>query len=124
MAHVDYFLKIDGIEGEAPDAKHKNEIHLDSFHWGESNSASMATGCRGGAGEGGGARPRRTAPGGTERPRSDEAVPGVQWASCDRLRRVSERRASLERRLPRMFAQPAARMDLLPVLRARYGSTQ
>ena len=25
---VDYFLKIDGIEGESKDAKHKNEIEL------------------------------------------------------------------------------------------------
>ena len=51
MAHVDYFLKIDGIEGESPDAKHKNEIHLDSFSWGESNSGSMAHGGGGGAGK-------------------------------------------------------------------------
>ena len=51
MAHVDYFLKIDGIEGEAPDAKHKNEIHLDSFSWGESNAGSMAHGGGGGAGK-------------------------------------------------------------------------
>ena len=51
MAIVDYFLKIDGIEGEAPDAKHKNEIHLDSFSWGESNAGSMAHGGGGGAGK-------------------------------------------------------------------------
>jgi type VI secretion system secreted protein Hcp len=32
---VDYFLKIEGIEGESKDAKHKNEIELESFSWGE-----------------------------------------------------------------------------------------
>ena len=51
MAAVDYFLKIDGIEGESPDAKHKNEIHLDSFSWGESNAGTMAHGGGGGAGK-------------------------------------------------------------------------
>jgi type VI secretion system secreted protein Hcp len=45
---VDYFLKIDGIEGESRDAKHKNEIELESFGWGE----SLATGT---PGRGGGA---------------------------------------------------------------------
>ena len=51
MAHVDYFLKIDGIEGESPDAKHKNEIHLDSWSWGESNQGTMAHSGGGGAGK-------------------------------------------------------------------------
>lgn len=36
MALVDYFLKIDGIEGESTDSKHKNEIQVESFSWGES----------------------------------------------------------------------------------------
>ena len=31
---VDYFLKIDGIEGESQDAKHKGEIEVESFGWG------------------------------------------------------------------------------------------
>lgn len=31
MAQVDYFLKIDGIEGESTDAKHKNEIDVVSW---------------------------------------------------------------------------------------------
>ena len=35
MAAVDYFLKIDGIEGEAEDAKHGKEIELHSWSWGE-----------------------------------------------------------------------------------------
>jgi type VI secretion system secreted protein Hcp len=33
---VDYFLKIDGIDGESTDAKHKNEIEVLSWTWGES----------------------------------------------------------------------------------------
>jgi type VI secretion system secreted protein Hcp len=32
----DYFLKIDGIDGESRDAKHKNEIEVLSWSWGES----------------------------------------------------------------------------------------
>lgn len=31
MSHVDYFLKIDGIPGEAQDARHKGEIQLESW---------------------------------------------------------------------------------------------
>ncbi len=34
MAAIDYFLKIDGIDGESQDDKHKNEIDLDSWSWG------------------------------------------------------------------------------------------
>lgn len=48
---VDYFLKIDGIEGESGDAKHKNEIDIQSWSWGESNSGSHAYGGGGGAGK-------------------------------------------------------------------------
>ena len=50
MAAVDYFLKIDGIEGEAQDKTHKNEIHLESFSWGAANVGSASTG--GGMGSG------------------------------------------------------------------------
>jgi type VI secretion system secreted protein Hcp len=50
MAQVDYFLKIDGIEGESEDHKHKNEIILESWSWGETNAG---TGHAGG-GHGGG----------------------------------------------------------------------
>ena len=35
MAQVDYFLKIEGVESESTDAKHKGEIELESFSWGE-----------------------------------------------------------------------------------------
>jgi type VI secretion system secreted protein Hcp len=50
MAAVDYFLKIDGIEGESQDSKHKNEIDLVSWSWGETNSGDAAH--RGGMGVG------------------------------------------------------------------------
>lgn len=50
MAQVDYFLKIDGIDGESTDDKHKNEIDLESWSWGESNGGDAAH--RGGMGAG------------------------------------------------------------------------
>jgi type VI secretion system secreted protein Hcp len=45
---VDLFLKIDGIAGESADAKHKGEIELESFSWGESNSGAHSPGTGGG----------------------------------------------------------------------------
>jgi type VI secretion system secreted protein Hcp len=51
MAQVDYFLKIDGIEGESHDAKHKNEIHIDSFSWSEKQQGTHMAGGGGGAGK-------------------------------------------------------------------------
>ena len=42
MAAVDYFLKIDGIVGESVDAKHKGEIQLESFNWGEAQQSAQA----------------------------------------------------------------------------------
>jgi type VI secretion system secreted protein Hcp len=51
MAAVDYFLKIDGIEGESQDSKHKNEIEVQSWSWGASQSGTMAAGGGGGAGK-------------------------------------------------------------------------
>ena len=50
MAVVDYFLKLDGIQGESRDLKHKGEIELESFFWGETN-AVIPTGGGGGAGK-------------------------------------------------------------------------
>jgi type VI secretion system secreted protein Hcp len=50
MASVDYFLKIDGVEGESTDSKHKEEIELESWSWGESNVGDAAH--RGGMGAG------------------------------------------------------------------------
>ncbi len=49
---VDMFLKLDGIEGESRDSKHKGEIEIESFSWGVSNSGSAAhAGGGGGAGK-------------------------------------------------------------------------
>lgn len=48
MAQTDYFLKIEGIPGESTDHKHKDEINVLSWSWGETNSgAGGATGGRG-----------------------------------------------------------------------------
>ncbi len=51
MAAVDYFLKIDGIEGESQDAKHKGEIDITSWSWGQTQSGTMSGGGGGGAGK-------------------------------------------------------------------------
>lgn len=37
-ATADYFLKIEGIEGESLDEQHPGEIEVQSWSWGESNS--------------------------------------------------------------------------------------
>jgi type VI secretion system secreted protein Hcp len=51
MAAVDYFLKIDGIQGESRDDSHKDEIDIESFSWGETQSGTFAAGGGGGAGK-------------------------------------------------------------------------
>ncbi|HEY6889908.1 MAG TPA: type VI secretion system tube protein Hcp [Solirubrobacter sp.] len=48
---VNYFLRIDGIQGESIDEKHKGEIPVLSFSWGEAQSAPPASGGGGGAGK-------------------------------------------------------------------------
>lgn len=48
---VDYFLKLEGIEGESADAKHKGEIDVESWSVGASQSGTMAFGGGGGAGK-------------------------------------------------------------------------
>jgi type VI secretion system secreted protein Hcp len=50
-AAVDYFLKIDGIEGESFDDRHKGEIDVMSFSWGMSNSGTFASSGGSGAGK-------------------------------------------------------------------------
>lgn len=40
MAAVDYFLKIEGIQGGSDDSKHKGEIEIQSFSWGEAQVSS------------------------------------------------------------------------------------
>ena len=44
MAQIDYFLKIDGIEGESSDDKHKGEIEVESFSWGATQAGSPGPG--------------------------------------------------------------------------------
>ena len=39
---VDYFLKLDGIQGESVDSKHKDEIQIQSWSWGASQVSSVA----------------------------------------------------------------------------------
>ena len=51
MAQTDYFSKIEGVEGESTDDKHKNEIDVLSWSWGETNSGSHSRGGGGGAGK-------------------------------------------------------------------------
>ena len=50
MAAVDYFIKFDGIKGESADVKHKDEIDVESWAWGETHSGPAGAG--GGAGAG------------------------------------------------------------------------
>ena len=51
MAAGDYFLKIDGIQGKSRDDRHKDEIDIESFSWGETQSGTFAGGGGGGAGK-------------------------------------------------------------------------
>jgi type VI secretion system secreted protein Hcp len=51
MAIVDYFLKLEGIDGESEDKTHSKEIHIESWSFGEQQSGTMAHGGGGGAGK-------------------------------------------------------------------------
>lgn len=51
MAAVDYFLKLDGIDGESADHKMKGQIDVESWSWGETQSGTHAGGGGGGAGK-------------------------------------------------------------------------
>jgi type VI secretion system secreted protein Hcp len=48
---VDVFLKIEGIEGESSDDKHKNEIDVLSYSWGVSQTGTASYGGGMGAGK-------------------------------------------------------------------------
>jgi type VI secretion system secreted protein Hcp len=50
MAVVDYFLKIDGIQGESQDKTHKGEIEIQSWSWGETQTGTAVVGGGMGAG--------------------------------------------------------------------------
>jgi type VI secretion system secreted protein Hcp len=39
---VDYFLKLDGVDGESVDSNHKNQIQIMSWSWGASQVSSVA----------------------------------------------------------------------------------
>jgi type VI secretion system secreted protein Hcp len=54
LAAGDYFLRIDGVSGESTDSKHKGEIDVESWSWGETQSA----GHEGGGGGGGAGKVR------------------------------------------------------------------
>lgn len=47
----DMFLKLEGIPGESTDSKHKEEIEVLSWSWGETNAATGASGGGRGAGK-------------------------------------------------------------------------
>jgi len=51
VAAVDFFLKIDGVDGESGDAKHANEIQIMSWSFGETQGGSHSAGGGGGAGK-------------------------------------------------------------------------
>jgi type VI secretion system secreted protein Hcp len=51
FAAFDAFLKIDGVDGESKDDKHKGEIDIQSWSWGATQAGSMAAGGGGGAGK-------------------------------------------------------------------------
>jgi type VI secretion system secreted protein Hcp len=50
-ASVDYFLKIDGINGESTTVGHENQLDVMTFSWGESQSGSGGFGGGSGAGK-------------------------------------------------------------------------
>ena len=51
MANVDYFLKIEGVDGESTDDKHKGEIEIASWSMGATNAGSFSSGGGGGTGK-------------------------------------------------------------------------
>jgi type VI secretion system secreted protein Hcp len=51
MAAVDYFLKLGDIKGESADSKHKCEIDIESWSWGENQSGTMHVAGGGGGGK-------------------------------------------------------------------------
>jgi type VI secretion system secreted protein Hcp len=51
MAAVDFFLKLDGIDGESTDETHVKWIEVESFSWGVSNPTTISS-TTGGAGAG------------------------------------------------------------------------
>ncbi|MFG6730401.1 Hcp family type VI secretion system effector [Burkholderia pseudomallei] len=50
-ALVDYFLQIDGVEGESTDQQYRGLIQIQSWQWAEENSGRWGFGSGGGAGK-------------------------------------------------------------------------
>ncbi len=50
-ALVDYFLKIDGVEGESQDEQYKGWIQLQGWQWAEENAGRWGFGSGGGSGK-------------------------------------------------------------------------
>lgn len=48
---VDYFLKLEGIDGESADHKHKGEIELESWSFGATQTGAHGAGGGGGSGK-------------------------------------------------------------------------
>lgn len=48
---MDFYLKLEGIEGESEDDKHAGEIDVESWSWGETQSGTSGAGGGGGAGK-------------------------------------------------------------------------
>jgi type VI secretion system secreted protein Hcp len=51
VASTDYFLKLEGIDGESTDDKHKGEIDILSWSWGVQQTGTHQFGGGGGAGK-------------------------------------------------------------------------
>ena len=41
-----YYLKMEGLQGESTDAAHKDQIEIESWSWGETNSGGTVAGSR------------------------------------------------------------------------------
>ena len=53
-ASVDYFLKIEGVDGESSDDRNKGSIEIQSWSWGATNPGISMSGASGGGGGGAG----------------------------------------------------------------------
>ncbi len=51
MALVDFFLKVEGVDGESGDAKHKGEMELSGWNWGAEQNGDWQAGGGLGAGK-------------------------------------------------------------------------
>lgn len=51
MAGIDYFLDIDGIEGESTDERHAGEIDVTAFQWGVAHTGGSGAGGAAGTGK-------------------------------------------------------------------------